>query len=523
MPAAVKRAETIPLRSAAAPAVRLRGVGKMFNDFRALEGIDLDFPRGELTTLLGPSGCGKTTTLKIVAGLLEATEGEVLVNGQPVTGPGPERAFVFQDFALLPWGTVLRNVAFGLELRHVAKEEREEVARKYIAEVGLVGAEHKYPHELSGGMRQRVGLARALAVDAEILLMDEPFASVDEQNRRKFQEDLLSLLAHEKKTVIFVTHSIEEAVYISDQVADPDAQSRPPLARRPAGHRSLRPFRRSSAHARLSRCRRRDLERAQRLSRRRGARAMTLYGYRLPTWLALIIWAALWELIGQLEVIMLIPPLSAVIAAMGNVLLTHSFLEAIGITLKAFGIGMGLSLVIGIGVGVAMGRIRVVDDVMGMWINIFESSPITAVVPLLLAVLGFGMQTMVVTVFLFSVWVIALDTQVGVKHASSSLVDMAHSFGASRRDLYAKVIFWAALPEILAGVRLGVIRGVRGVVIGQLLIAIVGVGFLFETYSRKFIMPEFWALVLIVFGFAYGLSETIGLVERRVARYASVR
>ena len=250
---------------------------------------------------------------------------------------------------------------------------------------------------------------------------------------------------------------------------------------------------------------------------------MTLYGYRLPTWLALGIWALVWELIGRLDLIMLIPPLSAVFAAMGNVLTTHSFLEAIGITLKAFGMGMGLALVVGIGVGVAMGRVRAVGDVMGMWINIFESSPITAVVPLLLAVLGFGMQTMVVTVFLFSVWVIALDTQVGVKHASASLVEMARSFGASRRDLYLKVIFWAALPEILAGVRLGVIRGVRGVVIGQLLIAIVGVGFLFETYSRKFIMPEFWALVLIVFGFAYGLAETIGLLERRVARYASVR
>ncbi len=209
----------VPARAAATPAVRLRGVGKVFNDFRALEGIDLDFPRGELTTLLGPSGCGKTTTLKIVAGLLEPTEGEVLVNGQPVAGPGPERAFVFQDFALLPWANVLRNVAFGLELRHVPKEEREAAARRHIAEVGLSGAEHKYPHELSGGMRQRVGLARALAVDAEILLMDEPFASVDEQNRRKFQEDLLRLLAHERKTVIFVTHSIEEAVYISDQVA----------------------------------------------------------------------------------------------------------------------------------------------------------------------------------------------------------------------------------------------------------------------------------------------------------------
>jgi NitT/TauT family transport system permease protein len=250
---------------------------------------------------------------------------------------------------------------------------------------------------------------------------------------------------------------------------------------------------------------------------------MTIYGYRLPPWLALGIWALLWEIVGRLDVIMLIPPLSAVFAAMGNVLLTDSFLEAIGITLKAFAIGMALSLFVGITVGVAMGRIRAVDNVMGMWINIFESSPITAVVPLLLAVLGFGMQTMVVTVFLFSVWVIALDTQVGVKHASASLVEMARSFGASKRDLYAKVILWAALPEILAGIRLGVIRGVRGVVIGQLLIAIVGVGFLFETYSRKFIMPEFWALVLIVFGFAYGLAETIGMLERRVARYASVR
>ncbi|MGH6948905.1 MAG: ABC transporter ATP-binding protein, partial [Kiloniellales bacterium] len=121
-------------------------------------------------------------------------------------------------FALLPWATVLRNVAFGLELRHVPKEEREAIARRNIAEVGLVGAEHKYPHELSGGMRQRVGLARALAVNADVLLLDEPFSAVDEQTRRKFQEDLLHLLAVEKKTVIFVTHSIEEAVYLSDQI-----------------------------------------------------------------------------------------------------------------------------------------------------------------------------------------------------------------------------------------------------------------------------------------------------------------
>jgi NitT/TauT family transport system ATP-binding protein len=201
------------------PAVRIVELTKDFpGGTRALEGVTFDVPAGELTSLIGPSGCGKTTTLKIVAGLLPATSGQVIVEGRPVTGPGPERAFVFQDFALLPWATVLRNVAFGLELRGVPQAEREATAREYIAKTNLTGFEHHYPHQLSGGMRQRVGLARALAVDADILLMDEPFASVDEQIRRTFQEDLLRLLSEERKTVVFVTHSIEEAVYVSDQI-----------------------------------------------------------------------------------------------------------------------------------------------------------------------------------------------------------------------------------------------------------------------------------------------------------------
>jgi NitT/TauT family transport system ATP-binding protein len=203
---------------AADAVVEIRGVSMSYGSTEALRDVDLDIPRAKLTSLLGPSGCGKTTLLKIVAGLLQPTGGTVRVNGREVTRPGPERAFVFQDFALLPWATVLRNVAFGLELRGVAKAEREDAARRYIDEVGLTGFANKYPHELSGGMRQRVGLARALAVDADVLLLDEPFSAVDEQTRRKFQEDLIALRSHENKTFIFVTHSIEEAVYISDRI-----------------------------------------------------------------------------------------------------------------------------------------------------------------------------------------------------------------------------------------------------------------------------------------------------------------
>jgi NitT/TauT family transport system ATP-binding protein len=213
--------------SAAAPSpaaggaiVEVKSVSKIYpGGVEALSSVSLDFPEGQLTTLLGPSGCGKTTLLKIIAGLLPATSGEVRIRGRKVTGPGPDRSFVFQDFALMPWATVLRNAAFGLELRGVSRSEREAVAESYIAQVGLKGFEQKYPHELSGGMRQRVGLARALAVKADVILMDEPFSAVDEQTRRKFQEDLLELIARERKTFLFVTHSIEEAVYVSNRIA----------------------------------------------------------------------------------------------------------------------------------------------------------------------------------------------------------------------------------------------------------------------------------------------------------------
>ena len=218
MRATVLRNGPSPVSAAVDSIVEVRGISKNYGNVEALRSIDLDFPRGKLTSLLGPSGCGKTTLLKIIAGLIKADAGTISIDGKQVSMPGPERAFVFQDFALMPWATVMRNVAFGLELRGTDKAEREDIARHYIDEVGLGGFGDKYPHELSGGMRQRVGLARALSVDADVLLLDEPFSAVDEQNRRKFQEDLIRLRTNQNKTFIFVTHSIEEAVYISDRI-----------------------------------------------------------------------------------------------------------------------------------------------------------------------------------------------------------------------------------------------------------------------------------------------------------------
>ena len=250
---------------------------------------------------------------------------------------------------------------------------------------------------------------------------------------------------------------------------------------------------------------------------------MTIAGRRIPMAVSLLVWFALWEIVGRLELVFLIPPFTDVLAAIGTVVTSDRFAEAALLTLQAYGIGMALALAVGIGMGFWMGRVKAVGELMGMWANIFESSPLTAIVPALMALLGFGLPTMIVTVFLFSVWVIALDTQVGVARVSQSLLEMGRSFGASRRQVLTKIVLPAALPEILAGVRLGLIRGVKGVIIGQLLIAIVGIGYLFERYSRSFLMAEFWALLIIVFAFAFAASETIAYFERKVAFYATTR
>jgi ABC-type nitrate/sulfonate/bicarbonate transport system ATPase subunit len=188
------------------------------NEYVALADVSLSVSPHEFVSVIGPSGCGKSTFLRIVAGLDQPNAGKIFVDGMQVSRPGADRGMVFQEYALLPWKTALTNVAFGLQIRGIAKEERLSVARQYLALVGLSGFEGHYPHQLSGGMRQRTAVARALANQPSILLMDEPFAAIDALTRKNLQEELSQIGVKEKTTVLFVTHSIEEAVFLSDRV-----------------------------------------------------------------------------------------------------------------------------------------------------------------------------------------------------------------------------------------------------------------------------------------------------------------
>ncbi len=199
------------------------GLRKVFTDSEnrsteALDGLDLEIRDKEFAVILGPSGCGKSTFLYIVAGFEKPTGGQILLNGNPIVRPGPDRGFVFQEFALFPWMNVLGNITFGLENQGMPKRQAREIAQRYIDMIGLHGFEKSYPHTLSGGMKQRVGLARAMAYNPEVLLMDEPFGALDAQTRKTMQEELERVWEKERKTVVFVTHSVIEAVYLADRI-----------------------------------------------------------------------------------------------------------------------------------------------------------------------------------------------------------------------------------------------------------------------------------------------------------------
>ncbi|MFT7107174.1 MAG: NitT/TauT family transport system permease protein [Yoonia sp.] len=250
---------------------------------------------------------------------------------------------------------------------------------------------------------------------------------------------------------------------------------------------------------------------------------MWIKGYKLPNMSSLLLWGLLWEIVGQMGWTFFIPPLSEVFATLFSIIGTPAFTKALYETAQAFLAGVFFSITIGIPVGIFMGRSRLLDELLLPWVNIFVSAPLTALVPVLMVLFGFGMKSIIITTTLFGIWIIILNTRAGVRQINRSLIEMSRSFGASQMDAFTKVYFWAALPEILGGVRIGVIRAVKGVIIGQLLISIVGFGALFELYASNFLMSHFWAVLIVLFALAFSISEFLGYLEKKVAYYASNR
>jgi NitT/TauT family transport system ATP-binding protein len=209
----------------AAPKLRLENVTKRFpirgqkSSFTAVEDISIDLAAGEFLVLVGPSGCGKSTLLDLLGGLSTPSSGRILLDGNPITGPGLDRGIVFQQYALLPWRTARKNIEFGLEAKGLSAAVRRERADHYLELVGLQSFADRFPHELSGGMKQRVAIARSLAFDPEVLLMDEPFAALDAQTRESLQDELLRIWKATGKTILFITHGIDEAIYLGQRVA----------------------------------------------------------------------------------------------------------------------------------------------------------------------------------------------------------------------------------------------------------------------------------------------------------------
>ncbi|HEY9058107.1 MAG TPA: ABC transporter permease subunit [Aurantimonas sp.] len=250
---------------------------------------------------------------------------------------------------------------------------------------------------------------------------------------------------------------------------------------------------------------------------------MVIFGHRIPMVGSLILWAILWEIVGRLEITILLPPLSAVLVTLVEIVPTRSFMSALGVTAYAFVIGNVIAIGVGVPLGILMGRSIIADRIFLPWVNLFLSAPLTALVPVIMVLFGLGQTTIILTVVLFAIWIIVLDSRAGVRSISPSLVEMAHSFGANRWQAFRRIYVWAALPEILAGIRLGVIRAVKGVIIGQILVSIVGFGALFKLYGSRFLMEHFWAALLVLFALAFILAESLAWLERRVEFYAASR
>ena len=438
----------------------------------ALDRVNATVRKGELVTLLGPSGCGKTTLLRLTAGLIAADEGRITIEGAPVTGPRKDACMVFQNFGLLPWRTVLGNVEFPLEIDGVGADERRDLAGHFIDLVGLGAFAEHYPHELSGGMQQRVGIARALMRKPILIFMDEPFGALDAQTREQLQEDFLKIWSQTGATVVFVTHSIDEALLLSDRIfvfSTAPGRIRT-VVELPMAARATRPRR---AHAsRFRQIPRRAARNAQergmnpitttprksvpapKVTLAQRLREVVLSPNAIRT-LSVAVFFAIWEYYGRrMDPIFMAPP-SAIFRAAVELTQSGALRKALVQTLWPFSVGMVLTVVIGILLGIVIAQWRTMEYILDPFINALYAIPRIALVPLIILWAGLefvGKVSILVSVAIFP---ITVNTYAGIRDVRGSMLEIGRAYGATEWQIFSKIIMPAAIPFIMAGVRLG--------------------------------------------------------------------
>jgi NitT/TauT family transport system ATP-binding protein len=523
-------------------AVEIRDLVKEFRTahgvVRALDHVSLDVGRGEFLCVVGPSGCGKTTLLNIVGGLEAPTAGRVEMGvehaGRPVL------SIVFQEQGVFPWLTVLDNAAFGLMARGVPRSTRHAIARDLLARMGLERFERAYPRELSGGMRQRVNLARAFANDPQILLMDEPFASLDEQTKLLLQDDLLRVWEGTRKTVLFITHSLDEAIRLADRVLVMTARPGRIKAVIPVELPPARPGLGATARrgARRARVRRggsgglmssqadvgrnvlgRSGVRAAGGGRRWSARPSREQVFVVVSPLLLLI---AWEILaraGVLDVRIFSMP-TAVAGLMWQMLRSGELVRDSGVTLARLLVGMLVGVLPGLVLGLTMGLFRWPRAILNPVVSAIYPLPRVALFPLVLLIVGLNETSNIIMIALGPFFAMLIGTLAGVMNVDPVYLKVARSFKVSTFQLYTQVVFPAALPIIFSAFRLSLGLGLLGVVSVEFLMANTGLGYLIWHSWQLLSLPQSMVGLVATGLIGYALFLVVDWLERRALPWA---
>ena len=480
-------------------AVRLTGVSVTFEDVAVLKEVDLEVRKGEFVALIGPSGGGKSTLLRVIAGLLEADAGRAEISGQP--------ALVFQDYRLLPWRTVYANVALPRALTG-----RGQDAGKMLEQVGMTEHAARHPQSLSGGMQARVAIARALAQDAEVLLMDEPFAALDALVRERFNLELKRLHHKDKRTILFVTHSIREAVYLADRVVVlRDGRVQQIMDTRHEGRLTAYT---DGPEASL----RAGIGLADSSILPRSVRAPRRVPWELLGTVALVLFLLSgWSLLARGMSPNFFPSPAQVWAAFSDnaaALARHTWA-----TLTVTLLGVASALLLGTPIGYAMGRSRALERLFSPFIVALQAVPTVILAPLLVVWLGYGLSARLTVTTLISIFPVVISTMVGVREVGRVYREVFQTMGASAWATFFKLELPGALPTLLGGLRLSVTLALIGTVVGEFIFAGQGLGFFTNSERLNFRVANAVAAVGVIIVLGLLLYGAVDRLERWSLRY----